>query len=55
MLLRKYEFPMPEIDGFKAVEEKYLELLNRRRNGERLDEEERDYFDYANNVLTSIE
>jgi hypothetical protein len=52
MLVRKvYNFPSPE-QGMAAVEEKYLELLRKKRE-EGLDEEEQDYFDYANNALES--
>lgn len=56
MLVRKqYIFPRPEIEGMKAVETKFLELSARKRNGDRLDPEEADYYDYANNELMSCE
>lgn len=51
---RVYTFPVPEIDGMAAVNEKYLELKRRYRD-EQLDEEELDYMDYANNVLATVE
>jgi hypothetical protein len=55
MLRRKqYIFPVPEIDGMKAVEVKYLELLGRRRQ-EKLDDEEEDFLSWANNVLMTVE
>ena len=55
MIVRKeYEFPLPEVDGIKAVETKYLELVSKKRDGH-LDEYEEDYLDYANNVLMAVE
>lgn len=54
MIIRKqYNFPRPEVEGIEAVEKKYLELLHRLREFEKLDNEEIDYMDYANNVLMS--
>ena len=56
MLARKeYIFPIPEVDGMKAVEEKYLEILHKVRDKEQVDDEELDYLDYANNVLMTVE
>jgi hypothetical protein len=51
LIRRQYQFPRPEIEGLKAVEEKYLELTQRKRNGDKLDPEEVDYLDFANNTL----
>lgn len=40
-------------EGLIKVEETFCDMLNKYRNGETLDTEELDWFDWANNVLST--
>jgi hypothetical protein len=48
-----YNFPMLK-DGRIAVEEKFCELYNQYRNGDKLDPEALDWMDTANNWLMTV-
>jgi len=49
--MKVYDLPKP--DDIHAVEELYLDLSSRYRNGEKLEDEELDIMDFANNILES--
>ena len=50
MEIQIYDLPT-QGDGISAIEKKYCQLLNKHRNGESLDDVERDWMDQANNIL----
>lgn len=50
MEVRVFEFPVPVNDNLGDIELKYCNLLNKYRNG-RISPEEKDWMDWANNIL----
>ncbi len=54
LMVKTYNFPTPD-EGRYAVEQKRNELARMYRSGCRLDAEEMDWLDWADNVLTAIQ
>lgn len=50
-----YNFPVFNIETYKAVEQTYCDLLNAYRNGETIEPEALDWMDTANNWLMTTE
>lgn len=54
LMVKTYNFPTPD-EGRFAVEQKRNELARMYRSGHRLDAEEMDWLDWADNVLTALQ
>lgn len=50
MNIQVYNLPTIN-DGIFAIEQKYCEILSKKRSGEKLSIEVLDWFDFANNIL----
>ena len=53
--VKRYKFPVrnDQYEGLRSIEKKQQELLQKRRQGHALDEEELDWLDWADAALTA--